>query len=75
MKKNRPELFSNFRFRSLVEEFVQGDVNKQILLLFYVDDLTQEEIEYELHVSVSTVKRVCKKYGIPIFRMMAKDEP
>ena len=75
MKKNRPALFSNYRFRELVDEYVQGEINKQILLLFYISDLTQEEIEGELHVSVSTVKRVCKKYGIPIFRMMAKAEP
>ena len=73
MKKNRPELFSNFRFLSLVEEYVQGDVNRQILIMFYVHDKTQEEIAYELHVSVSTVKRVCKRYGIPIFRLMEKE--
>ena len=75
MRKNRPELFSSYRFRELVDEYVQGDINKQILILFYVADLTQEEIEGELHVSVSTVKRVCKRYGIPIFRMMCKDDP
>jgi len=70
MKKIRPELFSNRRFRELVEDWVQGETNRQILILFYVEDKTQEEIEEEMHVSVSTVKRVCKKYGIPIFRMM-----
>ena len=73
MKKNRPELFSNFRFRSLVEEYVQGEINRQILIMFYIDDRTQEEIGYELHVSVSTVKRTCKRYGIPIFKMMTKE--
>ena len=70
MKKIRPELFSNRRFRELVEDWVQGEMNRQILILFYVEDYTQEEIEEELHVSVSTVKRVCKKYGMAIFRMM-----
>ena len=75
MKKKRPELFSNFRFREIVEEYVQGEINRQILILFYVEDLTQEEIEESLHVSVSTIKRVCKRYGIPIFRMMLNDDP
>ena len=70
MKKKRPELFSNHRFRELCEEYVQGEINRKILILFYVEDMTQEEIEEELHVSVSTVKRACKRYGIPIFRMM-----
>ena len=70
MKKIRPEMFSNYRFRDLVDEYVQGELNRQILIMFYVEDMTQEEIEEKLHTSVSTVKRVCKKYGIPIFRMM-----
>lgn len=70
MKKKKPELFSNYRFRELVDEFVQGELNRQILILFYVEDLTQEEIEEKLHISVSTVKRVCKKYGMQIFRIM-----
>ena len=75
MKKKKPELFSNYRFRELVDEFVQGEINRQILLLFYVEDRTQEEIEVMLPVSVSIIKRVCKRYGIPIFRMMEKNDP
>ena len=75
MKKIRPEIFSSYRFRELVEEFVQGEINKQILIMFYVEDKTQEEIEEILHVSVSKVKRECKRYGIPIFRMIKKGEP
>ena len=54
---------------------MQGEINRQILILFYVEDKTQEEIEEILHVSVSKVKRECKRYGIPIFRMMEKSEP
>ena len=73
MKKKKPELFSNRRFRELVEDWVQGETNRQILILFYVEDYTQEQIEEELHVSVSTVKRVCKKYGMEIFRLMDED--
>ena len=75
MKKKKPEMFSNYRFRELVDEFVQGEMNRQILILFYVEDMTQEEIEEKMHTSVSTVKRVCKRYGIPIFRMLEKREP
>ena len=75
MKKKKPEMFSNYRFRDLVEEFVQGEMNRQILILFYVEDMTQEEIEEKLHTSVSTVKRVCQSEGIPIFRMLEKNDP
>ena len=73
MKKIRPEIFSSYRFRDLVDEYVQGDINKQILILFYVEDLTQEEIVEKLNVSVSKVKRECKRYGMPIFRMLEKE--
>ena len=45
MKKKKPELFSNYRFRDLVDEYVQGELNRQILIMFYVEDMTQEEIE------------------------------
>ena len=74
MKKIRPELFSSYRFSSLVDEYVQGDLKKQILILFYVEDLTQEEIVEKLNTSISTITRTCRKYGIPIFNMMMKDE-
>jgi DNA-directed RNA polymerase specialized sigma subunit len=56
-----------------VEEYVQGETNRKALILFYVEDMTQEEIEEKLHISVSTVKRICKRYGIAIFRMMGKE--
>lgn len=74
MKKIRPEIFSSYRFNSLVDEFVQGELNKQILKLFYVEDLTQEEIAEKLNVSVSKIKRECRHYGMHIFRMMEKGE-
>lgn len=73
MKKIRPEFFSSYRFTDLVNEYVQGEINRKILILFYVEDRTQEEIEEILHVSVSKIKRECKKYGMPIFRMMEKE--
>ena len=75
MKKIRPEIFSSYRFRDLVDEYVQGELNKQILILFYVEDLTQEEIVEKLNVSISKIKRECRRYGFPIFRMMEKTEP
>ena len=74
MKKIRPEIFSSYRFRDLVEEYVQGELNQQILIGFYVQDMTQEELAEKLNVSVSKIKRECKRYGIPLFRMLEKDE-
>lgn len=77
MKKIRPGIFSSYRFCELVDEYVQGDLNKQILIEFYVNDLTQEQIIEKLHVSMTKIKKECRRYGIPIFKMMGwnKSEP
>ena len=43
-----------------------------LLIMFYVEDLTQEEIAEKLNVSVSKIKRECKRYGIHLFRILEK---
>lgn len=75
MKKYRPETFSNFRFRELTEEFIQGERNRAILIRCYVDDLSISELEEEFHLSESTIKRIVHKGGHKIFRMMEKELP
>ena len=66
MKKIRPEIFSSYRFGELVDEYVQGDVNKQILILFYVDDLTQEEIVEKLQNAMAATVRFTIPEGYTI---------
>lgn len=73
MKKKRPELFSNFRFRELVEEYVQGETARRLMIRFYVDDMTLEELEEEFHISVSQIKRVLYKNAEKVFRMIEKE--
>lgn len=75
MKKYRPETFSNFRFRELTEEFIQGERDRAILIRCYVDDLSISELEEEFHLSESTIKRIVHKGGHKIFRMMEKELP
>ena len=75
MKKYRPETFSNFRFRELTEEFIQGERDRAILIRCYVDDLSISELEDEFHLSESTIKRIVHKGGHKIFRMMEKELP
>ena len=70
MKKNRPEIFSNHLFRELVEEYVQGETTRRLLIRFYVDELTLEELEAEEHISVSQIKRKIYPKARIIFRMM-----
>ena len=75
MKKYRPETFSNHRFRDLVEEFIQGDRDRAILIRCYVDDRSISELEQEFHLSESQIKRIVHKGGHKIFRMMEAELP
>ena len=70
MKKKRPEVFSNHLFRNLVEEYVQGETTRRLLIRFYVDEMTLEELEAEEHISVSQIKRRIYPKARMIFRMM-----
>ena len=70
MKKKRPEVFSNHLFRDLVEEYVQGETTRRLLIRFYVDEMTLEELEAEEHISVSQIKRRIYPKARMIFRMM-----
>ena len=73
MKKKKPELFSNIRFRDVVNEFVQGETTRQMLIRFYVDDLTLEEMEMEFHMSVSQIKRIVYKTALKVFKIMDEE--
>lgn len=73
MKKKKPDTFSNFRFRELVEEFIQGETDRELLIKFYVDDKTIGELMDEYHLSESTVNRKVHKGGHKIFRMMEQE--
>ena len=70
MKKKKPDTFSNQRFRELVDEFIQGRVDREMAVEFYVDDYTIDELVTMHHMNESTVKRKVHKAGHKIFRMM-----
>ena len=73
MKKKMPDTFSNRRFRELVDEFIQGDIDRELLIKFYVDDKTTDELVEEYHLSESTVNRKVHKGGHKIFKMMERE--
>ena len=75
MKKKMPDTFSNRRFRELVEEFIQGEIDRELIIKFYVDDKTADELVDEYHLSESTVNRKVHKGGHKIFAMMEKELP
>ena len=73
MKKKMPDTFSNRRFRELVDEFIQGEIDRELIIKFYVDDKTADELVDEYHLSESTVNRKVHKGGHKIFKMMERE--
>ena len=73
MKKQKPDTFSNQRFRELTEEFIQGDFDRAVLIRCYVDDKTIGELCGEFSLSESAVKRIVGKGGKKVFKLMEKE--
>ena len=62
--------FSNFKFAASVEEFVHSERDRKILLRFYVDDATYDDLCKEFYLSLSQVKRIVDKQGMIAFKHM-----
>ena len=69
-----PAIWSNFRLREIVEEFVHSERDRAILIRKYCDKRTIEQCAQEFDVSETTIKNVIYKYSFMIFDMMKKDE-
>ena len=65
-KKHRD--YSNFAFAEAVAEFIHNKRDREMLLRFYVDDATLDELCEEYHLSLSQVKRIVSNGGQTVFR-------
>ena len=65
-RKNRD--YSNYAFVEATKEFIHSARDRRMLIMFYVDDKTQDELCDEFHLSLSQVKRVLTKGGETVFR-------
>ena len=53
---------------------MQGETVRKLMIRFYVDDVTLEDLGEEFHISVSQIKRDIYKNAIRIFKIM-ENEP
>lgn len=67
-RKNRD--FSNFKFAEAVAEFVHSERNRKMLIRFYVDDATYDDLCNEFNLSLSQVKRIVDVQGMIAFKHM-----
>ena len=62
--------YSNFRFEELTKEFIHSARDRQMLIRFYVDDATLDELCEEFHLSLTQVKRIVYSGGDTVFNHM-----
>ena len=67
-RKNRD--FSNYRFAEAVAEYVHSKRDREMLIRFYVDDATYDELCDEFNLSLSQVKRIIINKGMIAFKHM-----
>ena len=67
-----PEHFSNVLLREIVDEYVQGEKDRRIMIRKYADRRTLEQIAEEEQLSVSQVKRIIKKHYYTVFGLIDK---
>lgn len=60
--------FSNYAFANAVAEFIHNKRDREMLLRFYVDDATLDELCDEFNLSLSQVKRIVSNGGQTVFR-------
>lgn len=65
-RKNRD--FSNYAFVEATKEYIHSARDRKMIIMFYVDDKTLDELCTEFQLSLSAVKRVVTKGGDTVFR-------
>ena len=65
-RKNRD--YSNYAFTEAVNEFIHNKRDREMLIRFYVDDATLDELCGEFCLSLSQVKRIVRNGGQTVFK-------
>lgn len=60
--------FSNYAFVEATKEFIHSARDRRMIIMFYVDDRTLDDLCEEFHLSLSQVKRILAKGGDTVFR-------
>ena len=65
-RKNRD--FSNYAFVEATKEYIHSSRDRKMIIMFYVDDKTLDELCEVFNLSLSQVKRIVTKGGDTVFR-------
>ena len=64
--------YSNVDFIWSVAQYVHSDRDRKMLVRFYVDDATYDDLCNEFHLSLSQVKRIVLNQGMVVFKHMGQ---
>ena len=65
-----PEIYSNFRLREIIEEYIHSDRDREILIQKYCNKKTITQLAEMMDVSETTVKNVLYKNSFKIFSIL-----
>ena len=65
-RKNRD--FSNYAFVEATKEYIHSSRDRKMIVMFYVDDKTYDDLCEEFNLSLSQVKRIVTKGGMTVFK-------
>ena len=60
--------FSNYAFVEATKEYIHSARDRRMIIMFYVDDRTYDDLCEEFHLSLSQVKRIVTKGGMTVFK-------
>ena len=60
--------YSNYAFANAVAEYIHNKRDREMLLRFYIDDATLDELCDEYKLSLSQVKRIVSHGGETVFK-------
>lgn len=69
-----PKIYSNFRLREIIEEYIHSERDRKILIRKYCDKRTVFQLAEEFELSDTQINRIITRDGIIIFGILAKDE-
>lgn len=70
-----PKIYSNFRLREIVEEFIHSERDRAVLLRKYCDKRTIGQLAEEFDLSETGVKNIIYRNSFLIFSLMEKEKP
>lgn len=63
----------NSLINQIVDEWIKGEINQNVLKDRYINVKTYEKIAENNNLSVSTVRRILRKYELILFKQLDKE--